>query len=62
MPEVPWSVALLSGGVAGTVTDVALFPLDTLRTRLQSEQGFARAGGFKRVYAYMGHGASHAKC
>ena len=30
--------------------DVALFPLDTLKTRLQSPQGFWAAGGFTGVY------------
>lgn len=30
------STALISGGLAGTATDTLLFPLDTLRTRLQS--------------------------
>lgn len=31
--------------------DLTLFPLDTLKTRLQSEQGFYRAGGFRGIYA-----------
>lgn len=43
--------ALLAGGVAGTSVDVALFPLDTLKTRLQSAQGFLKAGGFRGVYS-----------
>jgi Mitochondrial carrier protein len=30
---------LQSGGVAGTSVDVALYPLDTIKTRLQSSQG-----------------------
>ncbi|XP_011349549.1 S-adenosylmethionine mitochondrial carrier protein homolog isoform X2 [Ooceraea biroi] len=30
--------------------DVALFPLDTLKTRLQSGRGFLKAGGFRNVY------------
>ena len=49
-PPIPFTMALISGGVAGTTVDVALYPLDTLRTRLQSPQGFAAAGGFKGVY------------
>ena len=28
-----------SGGIAGTSVDVALYPLDTIKTRLQSSQG-----------------------
>jgi solute carrier family 25 S-adenosylmethionine transporter 26 len=28
--------ALAAGGLAGTAVDVALFPLDTIKTRLQS--------------------------
>lgn len=31
--------------------DVTLFPLDTVKTRLQSEVGFARAGGFRGIYS-----------
>ena len=46
----PFSLALISGGCAGTSVDVALFPLDTLKTRLQSAEGFWKAGGFRGVY------------
>lgn len=42
--------ALLAGGIAGTTVDVVLFPLDTLKTRLQSSQGFVKAGGFRGIY------------
>lgn len=38
------------GALAGISVDVALYPLDTLKTRLQSQQGFQKAGGFKGVY------------
>ncbi|EKX33427.1 hypothetical protein GUITHDRAFT_120376 [Guillardia theta CCMP2712] len=48
--ETPFVVALLAGGCAGTAVDVALFPIDTIKTRLQSPQGFMAAGGFKGVY------------
>ncbi|XP_026750541.2 S-adenosylmethionine mitochondrial carrier protein homolog [Galleria mellonella] len=41
---------LLGGAIAGLSVDVALYPLDTLKTRLQSEQGFQKAGGFRGVY------------
>lgn len=41
-----WSAeALISGGIAGTTVDCALHPLDTFRTRLQSEKGFWASGG-----------------
>lgn len=48
--EPSFFVSLLSGGIAGTTVDVALFPLDTIKTRLQSPQGFLKAGGFRGVY------------
>lgn len=42
--------SLIAGGLAGTSVDVALYPLDTLKTRLQAKQGFKRAGGFSGLY------------
>lgn len=36
--------------MAGTSVDVILHPLDTLKTRLQSKQGFAKSGGFSNLY------------
>ena len=47
--DVPFTLALIAGGCAGTAVDVALYPLDTLRTRLQSPDGFWKAGGFSRI-------------
>lgn len=55
--ETPFLVSLLAGGMAGTTTDVALFPIDTLKTRLQSPTGFRAAGGFKGVYNGLGAAA-----
>lgn len=46
-------VSMLAGAAAGFTVDVALFPLDTLKTRLQSSEGFLKAGGFKGVYKGM---------
>lgn len=46
----PFLTSLLAGGLAGTSVDVALFPIDTLKTRLQSPNGFIAAGGFRGVY------------
>jgi len=51
--EPKFHVSLIAGGLAGTTVDVALFPLDTLKTRLQSPQGFFKAGGFRGVYQGM---------
>lgn len=57
-PAAPtFTCSLLSGAVAGFGVDVALFPLDTLKTRLQSSQGFIKAGGFKGVYNGLGSAA-----
>ena len=38
--------------------DVALFPLDTVKTRLQSATGFLRSGGFRGVYAGVASAAA----
>ncbi|KAE9402334.1 mitochondrial carrier [Gymnopus androsaceus JB14] len=46
--------SLIAGGAAGTAVDLLFFPIDTLKTRLQSSQGFARAGGFKGIYKGIG--------
>ncbi|KAI9744915.1 MAG: S-adenosylmethionine transporter [Claussenomyces sp. TS43310] len=50
----PFTTALLAGGIAGTTVDLSLFPLDTLKTRLQSPQGFLATGGFSGIYAGVG--------
>jgi len=50
--------SLVAGGMAGTAVDVSLFPLDTIKTRLQSKQGFWKAGGFSRIYAGLGAAAA----
>ncbi|KAJ0400231.1 hypothetical protein P43SY_006195 [Pythium insidiosum] len=46
------------GAVAGTSVDVALFPLDTIKTRLQSAEGFFKAGGFRGVYSGLSAAAA----
>ncbi|XP_021171912.2 S-adenosylmethionine mitochondrial carrier protein isoform X2 [Fundulus heteroclitus] len=43
--------SLVAGGCAGMSVDLTLFPLDTIKTRLQSQQGFHKAGGFRGIYA-----------
>ncbi|XP_073900277.1 mitochondrial S-adenosylmethionine carrier protein isoform X4 [Castor canadensis] len=45
------TASLVAGGVAGVSVDLILFPLDTIKTRLQSPQGFNKAGGFRGIYA-----------
>ena len=59
VPEqnVSFLAALICGGMAGTSVDVALFPIDTLKTRLQSPQGFIKAGGFHGIYNGLGAAA-----
>ncbi|KAK1242477.1 hypothetical protein MKX08_005289 [Trichoderma sp. CBMAI-0020] len=46
--------ALLAGALAGTTVDLSLFPLDTLKTRLQSSAGFFPSGGFSGIYRGIG--------
>jgi len=46
--------SLVAGGMAGTAVDLLFFPIDTVKTRLQSSQGFLRAGGFKGIYKGVG--------
>jgi len=48
--DIPAWCALLSGAIAGVSVDVSLFPIDTIKTRLQSAQGFWKSGGFKGIY------------
>ena len=48
---------LQAGGVAGMSVDIALFPLDTMKTRIQSSQGFWKAGGFRGIYSGLGSAA-----
>ena len=50
----PFTTALLAGGLAGTTVDLSLFPLDTLKTRLQSAAGFFPSGGFRGIYRGVG--------
>ncbi|KAM8759289.1 mitochondrial S-adenosylmethionine carrier protein isoform 2-T2 [Rhynchonycteris naso] len=51
MDGLGFTASLVAGGVAGVSVDLILFPLDTIKTRLQSPQGFKRAGGFRGIYA-----------
>lgn len=53
-PPPPFRTALLAGALAGTTVDLTLFPLDTLKTRLQSSPGFFASGGFRGIYRGVG--------
>ncbi|KXJ86707.1 mitochondrial carrier domain-containing protein [Microdochium bolleyi] len=53
-PQPTFVHALLAGGVAGTTVDLSLFPLDTLKTRMQASEGFFASGGFKGIYRGVG--------
>ncbi|KAL9608345.1 MAG: hypothetical protein Q9167_006817 [Letrouitia subvulpina] len=50
----PFIRALLAGGIAGTAVDMSLYPIDTLKTRLQSAGGFSASGSFRGIYAGVG--------
>ena len=53
-PSPSFQTALLAGALAGTTVDLSLFPLDTLKTRLQSSAGFLKSGGFSGIYRGIG--------
>jgi hypothetical protein len=48
-PQPKWRT-LMAGATAGLVVDTALYPIDTIKSRLQSKQGFITAGGFAKLY------------
>ena len=48
--SIPFPKISQAGGIAGTAVDISLFPLDTIKTRLQSSLGFWKAGGFRGIY------------
>uniref|UniRef100_A0A914H8X4 S-adenosylmethionine mitochondrial carrier protein n=1 Tax=Globodera rostochiensis TaxID=31243 RepID=A0A914H8X4_GLORO len=41
---------LLAGASAGLAVDLSLYPLDTIKTRMQSKAGFKASGGFRNIY------------
>ncbi|KAH9077040.1 S-adenosylmethionine transporter [Lactarius deliciosus] len=45
-----FSQSLIAGGLAGTSVDLLFYPIDSIKTRLQSDRGFYKAGGFRGVY------------
>ncbi|KAI9513266.1 S-adenosylmethionine transporter [Russula earlei] len=46
--------SLIAGGVAGTSVDLLFYPIDSIKTRLQAEHGFYKAGGFRGIYNGIG--------
>ncbi|KPA84490.1 putative mitochondrial mitochondrial carrier protein [Leptomonas pyrrhocoris] len=42
--------SLIAGACAGLFVDLSLYPIDTVKTRIQSKEGFLASGGFKHVY------------
>lgn len=42
--------SLFAGACAGLFVDLSLYPIDTVKTRIQSKEGFLASGGFKNVY------------
>lgn len=52
-----FATALVAGGIAGTSVDMALYPIDTIKVRLQSPLGFAKAGGLRGIYNGLGAAA-----
>ena len=46
---------LLAGGAAGFAVDISLFPIDTVKTRLQAKEGFIKSGGFRGLYRERGY-------
>ncbi|CAG0888577.1 unnamed protein product [Darwinula stevensoni] len=46
-----------AGALAGLAVDITLFPLDTVKTRLQSQGGFRASGGFRGIYGGIGPAA-----
>eukprot|EP00927_Polykrikos_kofoidii_P037382 TRINITY_DN3152_c0_g1_i1.p1 TRINITY_DN3152_c0_g1~~TRINITY_DN3152_c0_g1_i1.p1 ORF type:complete len:686 (-),score=68.69 TRINITY_DN3152_c0_g1_i1:162-2219(-) len=49
-----FTTSLCAGAVAGLSVDLTLYPLDTLRARLQAPAGFVAAGGFSSLYRGIG--------
>ncbi|XP_063229920.1 S-adenosylmethionine mitochondrial carrier protein homolog [Bacillus rossius redtenbacheri] len=53
-PKPSYLTSLIAGAAAGLAVDISLFPLDTIKTRLQSSAGFKSSGGFARLYRGLG--------
>ena len=49
--------ALIAGAVAGLSVDSMLFPIDTIKTRMQAPGGLHASGGFRNLYRGLGFAA-----
>ena len=47
-------IAATAGAFAGVAVDVSLFPIDTVKTRLQAPGGFLANGGWRGIYKGIG--------
>ena len=47
-------IAASAGAFAGVAVDVSLFPIDTIKTRLQAPGGFLANGGWRGIYKGIG--------
>jgi solute carrier family 25 (mitochondrial S-adenosylmethionine transporter), member 26 len=47
-------IAASAGAFAGVAVDISLFPIDTIKTRLQAPGGFLANGGWRGIYRGIG--------
>jgi solute carrier family 25 S-adenosylmethionine transporter 26 len=47
-------IAAGAGAFAGVAVDLSLFPIDTIKTRLQAPGGFRANGGWRGIYKGIG--------
>ena len=47
-------IPLCAGAIAGLAVDLSLFPIDTIKTRLQAQGGLGANGGYRGLYKGMG--------
>ncbi|KAE8221594.1 hypothetical protein CF319_g5072 [Tilletia indica] len=50
-PAPAYTTSLMAGAMSGLAVDLIFFPIDTIKTRLQSKEGFAASGAFKGIYS-----------
>jgi len=56
--EATFLESMLAGAAAGLAVDTSLFPIDTLKTRMQAPEGFIKAGGMSGIYKGLGAAAA----
>ena len=49
-PRLSLVYSFQAGGLAGTSVDLLFYPIDSIKTRLQADHGFYKAGGFRGIY------------